>query len=175
MAATNDVIRSAQFRMVLCIYAAVLLLCLLAFRSWRPAVCIILPLGLVSVLSFALMSLLGIGLKISTLPVAALGAGIGVDYGIYVFSRMKRSLDAGLTLTEAYARTLQVAGSAVLVTGLTLAAGVCTWILADLQFQADMGLLLTFMFLANMLGALLLLPALGAYALSQQAAAKSTR
>jgi predicted RND superfamily exporter protein len=168
MAATNEVVRDAQFRMVVCIYAVVVLLCLAAFRSWRAALCIILPLSLVSVLNFAVMTWLGIGLKTSTAPVAALGAGIGVDYGIYIFSRMKRAIDAGLPLDEAYLRTLRVAGSAVLVTGLTLAAGVCTWIFSDLRFQADMGLLLTFVFLANMLGAVLLLPALAAFVLPRR-------
>jgi predicted RND superfamily exporter protein len=151
--------------MLLYIYGAVTLLCLLAFRSWRGVVCIILPLGLVSILSYALMSLLGIGLKTSTLPVAALGVGIGVDYGIYIFSRLRELLDEGLDLRSAYKGTLESAGNAVLVTGLTLAIGVSTWIFSDLQFQADMGVLLTFMFLANMLGAILLLPALAAFLL----------
>jgi predicted RND superfamily exporter protein len=38
---------------------------------------------------------------------------------------------------------------------------VSTWIFSDLKFQVDMGILLTFMFLVNMLGAVLLLPAIG--------------
>jgi predicted RND superfamily exporter protein len=163
MAATNEVVRAAQVRMLIYIFTAVFVLCLVTFRSWRPAVCIVLPLGLVSVLCYALMSLLEIGLKTSTLPVAALGVGIGVDYGIYIFSRLKRGLENGLPLEEAYLRTLRVTGNAVLVTGLTLAIGVCTWIFSALQFQADMGILLTFMFLANMLGAIFLLPGLAVW------------
>jgi predicted RND superfamily exporter protein len=106
------------------------------------------------------MSVLGIGLKTSTLPVAALGVGIGVDYGIYNFSRLRREMARGLDLRSAYKKNLRINGAAVLVTGLTLAAGTSTWIFSALQFQADMGILLTFMFLANMLGAVLLLPAL---------------
>ena len=152
--------------MLIYIFTAVFVLCLITFRSWRPAVCIVLPLGLVSVLCYALMSLLKIGLKTSTLPVAALGVGIGVDYGIYIFSRLKRGLENGLSLEEAYLRTLRVTGNAVHVTGLTLAIGVCTWMFSALQFQADMGILLTFMFLANMLGAIFLLPALAVWLVS---------
>ncbi len=170
MAATNEVVRAAQVRMLVYIFAAVFLLCLATFRSWRPAVCIVLPLGLVSILCYALMSLLEIGLKTSTLPVVALGVGIGVDYGIYIFSRLKRGLDNGLPLREAYLRTLRVTGNAVLVTGLTLAIGVFTWIFSALQFQADMGILLTFMFLANMLGAVLLLPSLAVFLVSRRRA-----
>ena len=106
------------------------------------------------------MHLLEIGLKISTLPVVALGVGVGVDYGIYIFSRLNGFLNKGLNLHEAYQQTLQTTGHAVFMTGLTLAIGVSTWVFSDLKFQADMGLLLSFLFLANMLGALLLLPAL---------------
>jgi predicted RND superfamily exporter protein len=112
------------------------------------------------------MSVLEIGLKVSTLPVAALGVGIGVDYGIYIFSRMQEALARGMGLREAYEFTLRVTGSAVLLTGLTLGIGVSTWVFSALKFQADMGLLLSFMFLANMLGALLLLPALAVFTFS---------
>jgi predicted RND superfamily exporter protein len=172
MAATNEVVKAAQLPMLLYIYAAVSLLCLITFRSWRATVCIVLPLSLVSVLAYALMSLLEIGLKTTTLPVAALGVGIGVDYGIYIYGRMWSDLRAGLPLRDAYRRTLEVTGNAVLVTALTLAIGVSTWIFSDLQFQADMGVLLTFMFLANMLGALLLLPALARFLLEGASVAR---
>jgi hypothetical protein len=161
MAATNEVVQAAQTEMLLWIYAAIIVLCFVTFRSWRATFCIVLPLSLVSVLGYAVMSLLGIGLKISTLPVAALGVGIGVDYGIYIFSRFRSLLNEnGLGLHEAYEETLRVTGNAVLVTGLTLAISVSTWAFSALKFQADMGILLAFMFLANMLGALLLLPSL---------------
>jgi len=160
MAATNEVVEAAQLRVLLWVYAAVIILCMLTFRSWRVTVCIVLPLSIVSVLCYALMNVLGIGLKTSTLPVAALGVGIGVDYGIYIFSRMLGAMEEGASLEDAYFQTLKGTGSAVLVTGLTLAIGVSTWVFSALKFQADMGLLLSFMFLANMLGALFLLPSL---------------
>ena len=160
MAATNQVVENAQVRMLVWVYAAVVGLCLLTFGSWKATLCIVTPLGLVSVLMYGLMSFLNIGLKISTLPVVVLGVGIGVDYGIYILSRLKKFLDEGLNLQEAYFKTIRVTGDAVLVTGLTLAAGVSTWVFSALKFQADMGMLLTFLFLANMLGALLLLPSL---------------
>lgn len=160
MAAANQVVEAAQLPMLLWIYLAIVGLCGLTFRSFRGTLCIVLPLGLVSVLVYALMSLLGIGLKVSTLPVAALGVGIGVDYGIYLFARLHGFLEQGRPLAAAYLATLRTTGKAVLLTGLTLALGVSTWLFSALQFQADMGLLLAFMFIGNMLGALLLLPAL---------------
>ena len=160
MAATNEAVEAAQLPMLAWVYAAIVLLCLVMFRSVRGTICTVLPLTLVSVLCYALMALLGIGLKVSTLPVAALGVGIGVDYGIYIFSRLKVYLREGWSPEQAYIQTLRETGSAVLFTGVTLAVGVSTWVFSALQFQADMGILLTFMFLVNMLGAVLLLPAL---------------
>ena len=162
MAATNEAVEAAQFPMLLYVYAAIITLCLLTFRSLRATVCIVLPLGLVSTLAYALMSALGIGLKVSTLPVVALGVGIGVDYGIYIFNRLHEQLDKGMSLRDAYEQTLNMTGNAVLFTGLTLGIGVFTWIFSDLQFQVDMGILLTFMFLLNMIAAITLLPALAA-------------
>jgi predicted RND superfamily exporter protein len=162
MAATNEAVAAAQFPMLLYVYSAIILLCLATFRSAKATLCIVLPLGLVSVLAYALMTFLEIGLKVSTLPVVALGVGIGVDYGIYIFSRLHRQLGRGIQLRSAYETTLQMTGNAVLFTGLTLGIGVFTWIFSDLQFQADMGILLTFMFILNMVAAVTVLPALAA-------------
>ncbi len=159
-AATNEVIAGAQYEMLLWVYAVVSLLCLLTFRSIRTVICVILPLALTSLLCQALMAKLGIGVKVATLPVIALGVGIGVDYGIYIQSRLNTYLQQGMALPEAYLATLRSTGKSVAFTGLTLAIGVVLWTFSPIRFQADMGILLTFMFLLNMLGALILLPAL---------------
>ncbi|MFC1665856.1 RND family transporter [Pseudomonadota bacterium] len=160
MAATNEAVSAAQFPILVYVYGAIVLLCLLTFRSLRGTLCVIVPLTLVSVLTYALMASLEIGLKVSTLPVVALGVGIGVDYGIYIYSRLKSILDQGTQLTQAYELTLTIAGSGVVFTGVTLAVGVLTWVFSPLKFQADMGLLLAFMFFLNMLAAIIILPAL---------------
>jgi predicted RND superfamily exporter protein len=124
---------------------------------------VVLPLVLVSYLAEGLMALLGIGLTVATLPVVALGVGVGVDYGIYIFSRMGGAIKRGDAIEDAYRHTLEATGSAVFFTGLTLAIGVSTWFLSTLKFQGDMGVLLTFMFIVNMIGAVLLLPALATF------------
>ena len=165
MAATNEAVQAAQFPMLFYVFAAIIVLCLLSFRSIAGTICIIVPLALVSLLAYALMTYLQIGLKVNTLPVVALGVGIGVDYGIYIFSRFQELLREGLGIREAYNKTLAITGFSVIFTGCTLAVGVATWIFSPLQFQADMGILLTFMFLMNMLGAIFLLPALASWLL----------
>ncbi|MEN1727055.1 MAG: MMPL family transporter, partial [Pseudomonadota bacterium] len=208
MAATNQEVAAAQTPMLLYVYGAIILLCLITFgsarmttfvivplvaagvstyvmapafwaepyfliglaaltgllllftRGGRGTLCIVLPLVLVSYMAYSLMAYMGIGLKVNTLPVVALGVGIGVDYGIYIYSRMRSFLKEGLSLDEAYLRTLRLTGKAVFFTAVTLAVGVGTWLFSALKFQADMGVLLGFMFIFNMVGAMLLLPAL---------------
>ena len=159
-AATNEVIEVAQYEMLAYVYGVVSLLCFIMFRSVKAVLCVVLPLTLTSLLCQALMAWMGIGVKVATLPVIALGVGIGVDYGIYIYSRLQSYLAQGHGLTEAFSETLLTTGKAVSFTGITLALGVATWILSPIQFQADMGILLTFMFLWNMIGALILIPAL---------------
>jgi uncharacterized protein len=160
MAATNDEVKRVEKRIMYMVYAAVFLMCLLSFRNPLAAACITLPLVLVTALGEALMVKLGIGLKVNTLTVVALGVGIGVDYAIYIYARMAELMKQGKTLTQSYFEALKTTGIAIFYTALTLACGVATWIFSDLKFQADMGLMLTFMFVVNMVAAMIFLPAL---------------
>ncbi|QDZ91036.1 MMPL family transporter [Shewanella decolorationis] len=162
MAATNEAVAEAQLPMMIYVYGAVFVLCLISFKSFKATVAVIIPLYVVSTLAQALMTQLNIGLAVSTLPVIALGVGIGVDYGIYILSTMSSKLSNGMPVQQAYYEALVERGSAVIFTGLTLAIGVSTWFFSALKFQMDMGILLTFMFVVNMLGAIIILPALAA-------------
>lgn len=163
MAATNEAVAGAQIPMIIYVYIAVILLCLISFKSIRATISVVVPLYVVSTLAQALMTFLDIGLTVSTLPVIALGVGIGVDYGIYILSTMSARLKNGENIQQAYLAALRERGSAVLITGVTLAIGVSTWFFSDLKFQVDMGILLTFMFLVNMLAAVIVLPAIATF------------
>lgn len=171
MAATNEEVAAKEFPILGGVFAAVIIMCLITFRSLLGTVLVVVPLALVSVLVYAVMAMVGIGLKVSTLPMVALGAGIGVDYGIYLFSRMQEFLKQGQTVREAYEHTLRVTGASIIFTGITLAIGVVTWVFSPLKFQADIGIMLTFMFLVNMLGAIFLLPALASWMIRTRNAA----
>lgn len=168
-AATNEVIEAAKDQMMYFVYGVVIFLCFLTFRSIRAVICIVTPLVLTSILCEALMAQLGIGIKVETLPVIALGVGIGVDYGIYIYAKFEQVLLQGKSLQDAYYETLRSTGRAVMFTGVTLGLGVFTWIFSPIQFQANMGLLLFFMFLWNMVGSLWLLPALARFILRPEA------
>lgn len=160
IAATNVAVKEAQLPIMLWEYAAIILLTLITFRSFGGMLCIILPLSMVSILCYALMGMLGIGLKVNTLPVVALGVGVGVDYAVYIYSRMNDYIDRGETLPESCYHAMRLTGKPVIFTGMVLGVGVGAWMFAPLKFQADMGILLTFMFVVNMLGAIIVMPAL---------------
>lgn len=166
-AATNIVVRVANEKIFYLVYGVVIVLCWITFRSWRAVLVTVLPLGLTSFLAEALMVQLGIGLKVATLPVVALGVGIGVDYALYLLSVQLAQQREGLSLGEAYRRAIAFTGKVVGLVGVTLAAGVVTWVWSPIKFQADMGILLTFMFVWNMLGALILIPALSHFLLKK--------
>jgi uncharacterized protein len=154
--------------MMFYVYAAVIVLCYITFRSWRAVVVAVLPLIVTSILCEALMVVLGIGVKVATLPVIALGVGIGVDYALYLLSVQMTRQRQGKSLIDAYKHAVQFTGKVVGLVGLTLAGGVVTWAFSPIKFQADMGILLTFMFLWNMIGALVMIPALSHFLLNKK-------
>jgi predicted RND superfamily exporter protein len=164
-AATNIVVAQAWWEMLFMVYGAVIILCFVAFRSWRAVVVAVLPLMLTSIMAEALMVELNMGVKVATLPVVALGVGIGIDYALYIVSVMLKRLRAGESLSDAYYGSLVFTGKVVILTGLTLAVCVVTWIFSPIKYQTDMGLLLSFMFVWNMAGATILLPALAHFLL----------
>lgn len=164
MAATNEVVASSDKWVNFTLFAAVTLLCLVTFKSVRVTLCIILPLGLVTLLCNAIMAQLGIGVKVNTLPVIAISVGVGVDYGIYLFEVIKHEMrERNRSLQDAFVEALKQRGTASVFTAVTMTVSVMTWAFSTLKFQADMGILLAFMFLVNVLGAILILPALAAF------------
>lgn len=161
--ASNEAVKKAEVQMHGALLASVALFCWLTFRSFRAVLCIIMPLAVVATFCNALMASLGIGLKVSTLPVLALGVGVGVDYGIYIYERLQHELAEGRDLREAFYQAMVQRGTASLFTAITMSIGVGTWAFAPLKFQADMGILLAFMFLVNVFGAIIILPALASW------------
>jgi len=170
MAATNEVVHQLEKRILLYVYIAIIFCVALSFWHEKipSMISIMLPLAVVSYMAYAVMAIYGIGMKVATLPVVALAVGIGVDYGIYIYATFADAVSAGYKFEEAYYKTLKMTGKAVVFTGVTLGFGVATWLFSDLQFQRDMGVLLVFMFTANMFGAILILPAIARFLLTEK-------
>lgn len=159
-AATNIVIERAETLMLILVFIIITAVVWWEFRSLKVAFALMAPLYLSTVLCEAVMAKIGLGVKIATLPVIALGVGIGVDYGIYLYSKIEGFLRQGLAPQEAFLESLKTTGTSIVFTALTLAAGVATWMFSALKFQADMGMLLMLLFIWNMIGTLVLTPAL---------------
>lgn len=159
-AATNEVLEATELPMMLYVYATIVVLVFLTYRDWRAVVACCLPLTLATFVGYWFMKGLDIGLTVATLPVMVLAVGIGVDYAFYIYNRLQLYLADGMDIVSAFRRALSETGIATVFTALTLSVGVATWVFSPLKFQADMGLLLAFMFMLNMLMAITVLPAL---------------
>ena len=159
-AATNEVVETSELPMMLYVYLTIIVLVYAVYRDWRAMIACCLPLTLATFLGYWFMRVLDIGLTVATLPVMVLAVGIGVDYAFYIYNRLQLHLANGIDIVAAFKQALQEVGIATIFTAITLSVGVATWSFSALKFQADMGLLLTFMFMINMVMAITLLPAL---------------
>ena len=159
-AATNEVLERTELPMMLYVYATIIALVFFTYRDWRATVACCVPLTVATFLGYWFMKDLDIGLTVATLPVMVLAVGIGVDYAFYIYNRLQLHLAEGLEIVPAFRRALIETGNATVFTAITLSIGVATWAFSTLKFQADMGLLLAFMFMINMVMAITVLPAL---------------
>ena len=160
LAATNEEVETSELPMMLYVYAAILILVFFAYRDWRAMLACCLPLSVATFIGYWFMKELQIGLTVATLPVMVLAVGIGVDYAFYIYNRLQVHLAGGQTIVKAVQHAMLEVGVATIFTAITLAIGVATWSFSALKFQADMGKLLAFMFLVNLLMAMTALPAL---------------
>jgi len=159
-AAVNEEIEISELPMMMYVYMTIIALVILTYRDWRATIACCVPLTLATFMGYWFMEVLEIGLTVATLPVMVLAVGLGVDYAFYIYNRIQFHLSQGDDVTLSFKKTLNETGMAVVFTALTLAIGVSTWAFSALKFQADMGLLLAFMFMINMVMAVTVLPAL---------------
>jgi len=159
LAAINEEVEASELPMMLYVYAAIVLLVFAVYRDWRAVLACCLPLTIGTFIGYWFMKELQIGLTVATLPVMVLAVGIGVDYAFYIYNRLQLHLAHGQPIVKALEHAILEVGTATIFTAITLAAGVATWSFSALKFQADMGKLLAFMFMVNMVMAMTVLPA----------------
>ena len=159
LAAINEEVERSEMPMMLYVYGAIAALVLLCYRDLRAVVACCLPLTVATFIGYWFMKELEIGLTVATLPVMVLAVGIGVDYGFYIYNRLQMHLAKGVRIVEALEHSILEVGMATIFTAVTLAAGVAIWSFSELKFQADMGKLLAFMFMVNLVMAMTALPA----------------
>lgn len=159
IAAINDEVEKSELPMMLYVYAAIAILVLLAYRDLRAVLACCLPLTVATFVGYWFMKVEEIGLTVATLPVMVLAVGIGVDYAFYIYNRLQLHLAKGEGIVNALEHSIREVGMATIFTAITLSIGVATWSFSQLKFQADMGKLLAFMFMVNLVMAMTALPA----------------
>ncbi len=159
LAAVNDEVEHSEWPMMMYVYAAIVFLVAMVYRDFRAVLACCLPLTVGTFIGYWFMKELEIGLTVATLPVMVLAVGIGVDYAFYIYNRLQLHLSLGENIVKALEHSILEVGTATIFTAITLAIGVATWAFSDLKFQADMGKLLAFMFMVNMVMAMTALPA----------------
>jgi len=160
VAATNDAVAKDQIALSLAAFVIVFLFCSFIFKSFTDSILLMLPLGVANLFVFGFMGYAGIGLNLQTLPVSTIAVGIGVDYGIYLLSRIKEETIRLGDLEEGIAEAVRTAGNAITITALIIIAGVAFWFISDIKFQSDMGFLLSLVTFFHLLGTLFFLPTL---------------
>lgn len=162
IAAVNEVLLRDQIEAIALAFLVVVLCCLVVYRSSVSGIFFIIPVLVSNVVTFAFMSWQGIGISISTLPVVALGIGLGVDYAFYIVDSIKEYLEKNPQASnlEAVLQSIGSAGRGVLLTAFTLAVGVLLWGYSSLRFQAEMGLLIGLWLMVSAFTSLFVMPAL---------------
>lgn len=157
----NDTVDHYQWIILGLLNIVILITCSYVYRSIVAGIMLLIPVNLSNLLLGAVMVQMGIGLDVNTLPITAIGIGVGIDYGIYLLSRIceeyQKFPDYGKAIDDAVATT----GKAILFTASIVLIGILPWyFLSELKFLADMGLLLVMVMLINMIIALIVLPLL---------------
>jgi hypothetical protein len=159
-AAIRETIADAQLLNLILALGGVFLCCALEFKSFTAGLILTIPLAISNIITFALMGAYHIGLTTNTFPVASVGIGLGVDYGIYFVGRLVEEKEKGETLYAAIYKALITNGKSIIQIATTITIGLVLWAFSPMKFQAEMGILLAILLTLNMFGALLLVPAL---------------
>lgn len=155
----NDTVEGYQWVILALLNVVILLTCSFAYRSFAAGVLLLIPVNVSNLLLHTVMVQLGIGLDVNTLPIAAIGVGVGIDYGIYLLSRICEEYADEPDYARAIDRAVATTGKAIFFTATIVLIAILPWyFLSDLKFIADMGLLLVMVMLINMVIALIIIP-----------------
>jgi predicted RND superfamily exporter protein len=159
LGAINETVARSEWQNILLVAAVIFVFCCLAYRSVVAASVLLVPVIFSNLIAAAFMVFFGIGLDLNTLPVTAIGVGVGIDYGIYLLSRIREEFRSKNNFAAAVETAVSTTGRAILFTTSTLAAGLLPWcFLSELRFQADMAGVITVLLLVNMVMAMAVIP-----------------
>lgn len=162
LAAVNEEVEWSYWAIFIVIFVSIYLLCALTYRSWKAALILILPVYVSQVVCELFMMANHIDLNIDSLPVASVGVGVGIDYGIYLMSRIKEECAKTSDFELAKLMALTTTGKTIMFTAITLMLALIPWLFSSIKFQAEMGILILVLMVFNMIGAIVFVPALTA-------------
>ncbi len=160
LAAVNEEVEWSYWAILAVVFITTFLLCTFTYRSFKAGLILLIPLAVSQVICELIMLMLHIDLNIDSLPVTAIGIGVGIDYGIYLMSRLKEECAIQDSFEKARKVALLTTGRVIMFTALTLSIGVGFWVFSIMKFCAEMGLLILVLMVFNMIAALVLIPAL---------------
>lgn len=159
-AAINEEAFETNVIVVPAVLALILGFTLWFYGSFHSGFMMLISMSFATTLTYACMGLLKMGLNVNTVPMIAVGIGLGVDYAIYMMDRIKEEMHVAKDVQDAIRRAVSTTGVAIALTATTLVGGIIMWVfISELRFQADAARLLIIMLVMNMASAMFLVPA----------------
>lgn len=159
-AAANQALHRDHMIIIPAVMITAFLLVMVYYQSLHAGWLMVLPMLFATVMTYAYMGAAHIGISVNTVPVIAVGVGVGIDYAVYFMDRIREEMASTRSIHQAVVNAVATTGQAVSFTAMTLIAGVVMWIfLSDLRFQSDAAVLLSFMLIVNAIAAMLIVPA----------------
>ncbi|CAG4882141.1 conserved membrane protein of unknown function [Georgfuchsia toluolica] len=159
-AAGNQALHKDHMIIIPAVMICAFLLVMTYYQSLHAGWLMILPMLFSTLMTYAYMGAARIGLSVNTVPVIAVGVGVGIDYAVYFMDRIREEMATTHNIHKAVVNAVATTGYAVFFTAAMLISGVIMWVfLSDLRFQSDAAILLSFMLVVNAIAAMLIVPA----------------
>lgn len=160
LAAANEELVRNDILMNFLGFFTIWVILLFTYRSFSCGLFLLGPLICSNIIVNAYMALNNIGINIHTLPLVTVGVGFGIDYGLYIVSRVIEEIQVKGDLTESVREALVTSGKAVTFTAVTMIVSTAFWVTSNIRFNAEMGLLLAIWMTISYIGSQTLLPIL---------------
>ena len=160
LAAANEELVRNDLLMNFLGFFTVWVILLFTYRSAACGIYLLGPLIASNILVNGYMAVNHIGINVHTLPLVTVGVGFGIDYGLYIVSRIIEEIRVRGDLEDSVREALVTSGKAVTFTAVTMIISTLFWVTSNIRFNAEMGLLLAIWMFISYVGSETLLPVL---------------
>jgi predicted RND superfamily exporter protein len=160
LAAANDVMVRNDLMMNVLGFVTIYVILIFTYQSWIAGLFLMAPLFISNILVNGYMAAQNIGINVNTLPIVTLGLGFGIDYGLYVLSRIIEEIRENGDLEKSVLQALRTSGKGVAFTAVTMVTSTYLWVFSNIRFNAEMGALLALWMGVSFVASQTLLPVL---------------